>query len=154
LRSVGHKWQLEDDRNRLSNELATVFTLGVASTDGISAVRLAAGGGALVPTAGALGGRVVVSSTVIRVGDRVLHGTALTPAAESLAPLSALYRAFEFPCVFLSSSSGMPSARTPLPPTQPSILSPPPIILPDHISTWRPGCLAPDTAGGGLAGGE
>jgi hypothetical protein len=46
----------------------------------------------------------VIYSTAI--GDMVLNGTALTPAAESLTPLSALFRAF--PGVFLSSGETPP----------------------------------------------
>jgi hypothetical protein len=82
-----------------SAALAAVSTLSIASTDGIGAIRLAVDGAVVLPTASAPGGKVVIYSTAI--GDMVLNGTALTPAAESLIPLSALYRAF--PGVFLSS---------------------------------------------------
>jgi hypothetical protein len=76
---------------RASKELAAIATLTLASTDGIGAVHLAVDGAVVVPSASAVGGKVVIYSTAI--GDMVLNGSALTPATESLTPQMALQRA-------------------------------------------------------------
>ena len=76
---------------RASQELAAIATLTLASTDGIGAGPLAVDGAMVVPSASAVGGKVVIYSTAI--GDMVLNGSALTPAAESLTPQMALQRA-------------------------------------------------------------
>ncbi len=76
---------------RSSKELAAIATLTIASTDGIGTIHLAVDGAVVVPSASAVGGKVVIYSTAI--GDMVLNSTALTPAAESLTPETALQRA-------------------------------------------------------------
>jgi hypothetical protein len=76
---------------RASKELAAIATLTITSTDSIGAIHLAVDGAVVVPSASAVEGKVVIYSTA--VGDMVLNGTALTPAAESLTPQTALQQA-------------------------------------------------------------